>query len=194
MCFYVTKGLIIILSLFLSSCSFLLPYGSERSSNGWQSYTDVKAAYQRVILNETTENQLWANGFDPITSSNISIEDYSMIQKRFDPLLTHKNLPTPILKCIQAASKCVGYYAEVRDTRSERLGNSILDIFNFKRVTHQTGWAFKALFIVVNKKVIFKLSNSSPNISYRKTKVNPLGPLQDGVDLTVGFNYDLNTE
>jgi hypothetical protein len=194
MCLHVTKGLIIILSLFLSSCSFLLPYGTEKSSTEWKSYTDVKAAYQSVILDETTEKKLWLMGFNPTTSSNISIEDYNMIQKRFDPLLTHKNLPKPILKCIQETSKCVGYYVQIRDTSSERVGNSFLDIFNFKRVTHQTGWDFKALFIIINKKVIFKLSNSSPNINYHKTEVNPLGPLQDGVDFSVGFSYDLNKE
>ena len=114
-----------------------------------------------------------------------------MIQKRFDPLLSNKDdLPPQVHQCIAKFTRCLDFYINIVSTHNQRVGNSFLDIFNFKRITHTKSWKFQAFFIVIDDKVVFKLWNGSPRLRNYKNQVNSLGPLKNGI--RVGVNYDLN--
>jgi hypothetical protein len=158
----------------------------------WSDYAQIKSAYDKVRPYHTTRQELEQMGFNPHKQANIKIENFSSIQRRFDPNFTFKNLPPAISKCVRAGNACTAYYIDIKQTTSARIGNLVLDTLNFKRITHTKGWHFQALYVMENDLVVFKLWNGSPNIAEYKTNYNPLGPLQDGVTVGVGLSYNIN--
>ena len=62
---------------------------------------------------------------------------------------------------------------------NKRYGNFFLDVLNFRRKSRESGWRFRALFIVVEDIVVYKLWGGSPVIDELSETKNPLGPLQD---------------
>ena len=54
----------------------------------------------------------------------------------------------------------------------------MLDLFNFRKNTRETGWSFYSLIILNNDMVVYKVSNSKPQIDNKEKKKNPLGPFQ----------------
>ena len=54
-----------------------------------------------------------------------------------------------------------------------------LDLLNFRRKTRETGWKFKALFVIVDDVVVDKLWSGDPYIVQERDTRNPLGPFQD---------------
>jgi hypothetical protein len=79
---------------------------------------------------------------------------------------------------------------ELQDIQDKRHGSLILDIFGFKRKTHESGWRFKGLILIKDELVVYKLSSGEPLVSREEKKLKPLGPLQE-LDLNVGsaVNY-----
>jgi hypothetical protein len=72
--------------------------------------------------------------------------------------------------------------------RSERIhrkrtGSAFLDLLNFRRRTHETGWKFKALFVIHHNLVVYKLWSGIPKIDRRSGAENPLGPIQEPTDV-----------
>jgi hypothetical protein len=64
-------------------------------------------------------------------------------------------------------------------TNNKRFGNLALDIFGFNRKTKTTGWTFKALIIVKDDIVAYKIRSGEPNVDRLEQKTKPLGPLQE---------------
>ena len=62
---------------------------------------------------------------------------------------------------------------------SERYGNVVLDMFNFRRKTRTTGWKFQGLIILNGERVVYKLESGEPKILELEDRENPLGPLQE---------------
>jgi hypothetical protein len=63
--------------------------------------------------------------------------------------------------------------------KDKRHGNLLLDIFGFKRLTHQSGWRFKGLILIKNSVVVYTLSSGEPDISHEDSNIRPLGPFQE---------------
>ena len=66
---------------------------------------------------------------------------------------------------------------EISDQK--RYGNVFLDVFGFKKYSHITGWTFKALIIVKDDTVAYKLRSGEPNLNRFERKLKPLGPFQE---------------
>jgi len=62
-----------------------------------------------------------------------------------------------ILECIESHDKCYGFELSVNRMENRRYGNVLLDLFNFKRKDHKTGWQFNALIIIKDSQVVYKL-------------------------------------
>ncbi len=62
---------------------------------------------------------------------------------------------------------------------AKRFGNLALDILGFKRNTKTTGWRYKALVIVKDDVVAYKIRSGEPNVDRVEKKSRPLGPLQE---------------
>ena len=85
--------------------------------------------------------------------------------------------------CLRARADCRAFIFEPKRTYSKRLGNFLLDILEFRRKTHETGWRFKALIVFVNHHVAYKLYSGEPKIDQLQDQINPLGPLQSPASL-----------
>ncbi|MCF6765794.1 hypothetical protein L3V82_08405 [Thiotrichales bacterium 19S3-7] len=192
----VTKLLACLFSLGIifmtSACSSLLPRSKEVTISKWQDFDQLQVAYDKIIPYKTTTEDLEKLGFSPYTANNIRIVNFLDVHKEFDPLMTFNNLPLEVANCIKQENNCVGYYIDIEQLNSKRVGNAFLDVFNFKRITYTTGWDFNAKLILLNNLVIFKTISSLPAIEKLKTQVNPLGPLQNGVNFGIGIQYNLN--
>jgi hypothetical protein len=90
-----------------------------------------------------------------------------------------EDLPASILECLANPDGCMAYEIDMRVTRSKRHGNFLLDVTSFRRQTHETGWSFKALIVISDKLVVYKLWSGLPALDAEHKSVKPLGPLQE---------------
>ena len=120
-------------------------------------------------------------GFDPHQTPNVKILTYLDIIQRFIPnaSITLNDLQEDVRACIESKDCCHAYELDLEMTDSKRYGNLVLDMFGFNRKTKTTGWTFKALIIVKDDVVAYKLRSGEPNVDKLEKKTKPLGPLQE---------------
>ncbi|MDH5299663.1 MAG: hypothetical protein OEV91_11660, partial [Desulfobulbaceae bacterium] len=70
-----------------------------------------------------------------------------------------------------------------RQIDQDRYGNVVLDLFNFRRKTKLTGWEFKAIIVMKQGLVTYKLWGGKPKIDENRDSKNPFGPLQSSEKL-----------
>ena len=97
----------------------------------------------------------------------------------FNPSIKVEDLDPGLQKCIKAKAGCNAYSMQPKVLYSKRHGNVILDLFNFKRNTRETGWRFEALAVMVGGVVVYKQWGGNPSIDATTISKNPLGPLQN---------------
>ena len=104
----------------------------------------------------------------------------------FNPSIKKEDLDQGIQACIDARINCRAYEIKLQNILRKRYGNVFLDVFNFRRRTHETGWEFEALIVMVNGTVVYKIWGGTPVIDESREIKNPLGPLQDPTDILKG--------
>jgi hypothetical protein len=173
-------GLVAVASLTVG-CHHLLPSGQNLTLSIWTNYDDVELAFQNITPYQTTVKDLWRLGFDPKASPNVKILTYVDIVQMFLPNagISKADLPAAVTECIEAKEKSHAYLVDLQNSRYKRHGNVLLDIFGFKRQTHQSGWQFKGLILIKSDLVVYKLASGEPRISREEDKVKPLGPVQE---------------
>jgi hypothetical protein len=162
-------------------CRNLFPSSQSIVISRWNNYAGVESAFQKITPHQSTVKDLQALGFDPKASPNIKILTYVDIIQTFmpNPGIQKEDLPVAVRECIEAKEKSSAYLVELQDIRGKRHGNLLLDIFGFKRMTHESGWKFKGLILINTDLVVYKLSSSEPQIAREEDLVRPLGPLQE---------------
>ncbi|WP_224958835.1 hypothetical protein [Geomonas subterranea] len=178
----IKKMLLLLLLSTQLGCSTLLPRSKAVTESPWEQYEAAKASYDSITVGKTTVEDLQKIGFDIKSSPNIKILNYLDIAAMLQGLPS-KDLDPGLQACLRARSDCRAYVFEPKRSYSKRVGNFWLDIFNFKRKTHETGWRFKALVVFVNHHVAYKLSSGEPKIDQMTDQVNPLGPFQAPADI-----------
>lgn len=120
-------------------------------------------------------------GFDPSVTPNISIMPYVDIVPIFmcNPNIHMADLPVGVQVYVESKTNNCAYRVILQDVRAKRHGNLLLDVFGFKRLTHNSGWRFNGLILIKNNVVVYTLSSGEPNISSEDSTVKPLGPFQD---------------
>lgn len=178
---------LLLVALIMSGCGSLLPSTKQITRSPWDSFDDAKSSFDKIILYETTVNEMRTLGFDPFTTPNIKILTHVDIMNRFMPnaSITKEDLDEGIQSCINAKANCKGYAFSPQVIQSKRYGNVILDLFNFRRKSRESGWNFQALIVLVDDIVVYKLWGGNPIIDEFKDRKNPLGPLQDSGDLFI---------
>ncbi|QWV93532.1 hypothetical protein KP004_20635 [Geomonas oryzisoli] len=179
---YLKKAIMILLLLSQAGCANLLPRSKAVTESPWEEYEAAKASYDSITIGKTTVEDLQKIGFDIKSSPNIKILNYLDIAAMLQGMPS-KDLDPGLQACLKARSDCRAYVFEPKRSYSKRVGNFWLDIFNFKRRTHETGWRFKALVVFVNHHVAYKLSSGEPKIDQMTDQVNPLGPFQAPADI-----------
>ncbi|RJR14821.1 MAG: hypothetical protein C4581_13270 [Nitrospiraceae bacterium] len=168
--------------LMTAGCASLLPSAKETTKTHlWGTFNEAKGAFDRVIPYETKVDELRSLGYDPFTTPNFKILTHLDIIQRFmaNPSIKKEDLDKGIQACIDAKTDCRSYEIQLRNISRKRYGNVLLDLFNFKRKTKESGWVFEALIVMVNGTVVHKLWGGSPMIDENTEVNNPLGPLQD---------------
>jgi hypothetical protein len=166
---------------FVLGCALLLPSNESVATSKWATYEAAVTNFACIIPYTTTVTQLKAMGYDPFATPNIRVLTHLDVQQRFltNPSVRREDLPASILACLSAAGGCMAYEVDMRVTRSRRNGNFLLDVTSFCRQTHETGWSFKALIVISDQLVVYKLWSGLPSLDAQHKSVKPLGPLQE---------------
>ncbi len=164
-----------------TGCRSLLPVESKTSRTPWHNYEEAQAAFDKITPHHTSLDELKALGFDPATTPNVKVLTYLDLIERFIPnqSIRLQDLQPDVRACIEAKDTCHAYELELDIVNSKRYGNVALDVFGFKKYTRVTGWSFKALIIVKDDRVAYKIRSGQPNLERYEKKVKPLGPFQE---------------
>ena len=159
-------ALLFSLTALLCSCSTasLLPSQQEIVVTPWNSFGEAKNAFDRINPNQTKRNELEELGFAPQVTPNIRILNYLDIMQRFMPnqSITIEDLAVGLQDCLADQEQCMAYEIIIRKFDSRRFGNVFLDLFNFRRKTTVSGWEFRALIVIKDNLVVYKLSSGTP--------------------------------
>lgn len=165
-------------TLTVSGCAALLPRSTSVTNSPWKTYGEVVNAYNEVVPNKSTVNDIKKLGFNIYSTSNLKVLSYVDIAVATSTL-KRDELGSGIDSCLKVRDRCTGYVFEPQIANSDRYGNFWLDTFNFKRKTKESGWKFRASFLIVGFVVVEKYWYGEPLINLDKEVVNPLGPLQE---------------
>jgi len=169
----------ILLGLGCASSTYL-PSAKESVQSPWEDFNAVKTTFDRITPHRTTGKELNELGFDPFTTPNIELLNYLDITQRFMPnqSIRKEDLDEGLRTCLDDRHHCHAYEISLSRMDQDRYGNVLLDIFNFRRKTKVTGWQFKAIVILHDDMVTYKLWSGRPKIDENRDHKNPLGPLQ----------------
>jgi len=169
------------LMILTTGCQSLFVNNQSATQSRWTNWDDVTMAFNQIVPDKTTVKDLRKMGFDPNITPNIKIMPYVDVVPLFIPnsSIRMEDLPVGVRVYVQAKQRDSAYLVELENVREKRHGNLILDIFGFKRQTHQSGWRFKGLILIQNERVVYTLSSGEPNISTEDSKIRPLGPFQE---------------
>jgi hypothetical protein len=167
--------------LLTAGCASLFPSKTTTVESRWKSYAEIDAAFEKIIPYQSNTNDLRTLGFHPSVSPNVKLLNHSDIVKIFLPnsAIEKKDLPRGVRDCIESPEESYAYLIELQKIHSKRYGNFLLDLFGFRRKTHENGWEFKGLILIKSGIIAYKMSSGEPKISRNETQVKPLGPLQD---------------
>lgn len=176
-------------TLIVSGCAALLPRSSSVINSPWKTYKDVVTAYDKVIPNRSTVNDIRKLGFDIYSTPNLKILSYVDVAVATQSLKKGE-LSSGIEACLKVQTLCTGYAFEPQVAKSHRYGNFWMDTFNFKRKTKETGWKVKASFLIIDAVVVDKYWSGEPQVDHDKEVINPLGPLQEVGNIISGSKYN----
>jgi len=177
-----TVGICIAIAMvwLLAGCSSLLPSGTTVKKSPWKTFDEAKLSFDKITLDKTTADELAQLGFDPHSTPNIAILSYLDVRRLFNYEMDRNEFyHEGVNSCIKARESCQAYDVEIEDIRKKRVGNFWLDLFVIKRQEQTTGWRFRALILLVDNQVVYKLWSGNPMLNETKAKKNPLGPIQD---------------
>ncbi len=171
----------LILALIVGGCTGLLPSIEETMKSPWENFEEAKKAFDKIIPNQTTDEDLKRLGFDPFEIPNVKFITYLELLEKFMPnqSITMDDLDPEVRSCLKEREHCRGYDISPEMLYSERYGSVFLDLFNFRRKKLTKGWRFNALIILKDNLVVYKIWGGEPRVSEFQDKKNPLGPLQD---------------
>jgi hypothetical protein len=175
-------------SIGLSDCASSLPKSERVAKSAWPNFDAAKSAFDKVQPGLTTVAELREMGFDPFASANIKVLNYLDVTRRFlsSDVIKLADLDPAVRECIGVREACDGYEINLERIHRKRTGSVFLDLFNFKRITRETGWRFTGLFLIRDGRVSYKLWSGEPSIDRRLGTANPWGPLQEPADVLKG--------
>jgi hypothetical protein len=131
----------VVLASVLLGCANALPTSENLTKSPWATFDEVKAAYDKVEPGRTSADTLRAMGFDPYTSPNVRVLNYLDVMRHFlsSDTIRVNDLHPAVQACIHAREACSAYSLSLEHLHRERKGSAMLDLFNFRRQTHETG-------------------------------------------------------
>lgn len=173
------KGFVIVLLAMLAGCSSLLPSERAEVLSPFANYSAAESRYLQAQPGLTSRTELFSLGFDPVVNGNARTLSFLDVRMMFvQPNIPIDYLPDSLVDCLQAKERCTGYAFDFNQTDTQRTGSFWADVFNFRKKREVHGWAFRAVFVLVDDTLVHKVSNGEPQIRRLQVERNPLGPLQ----------------
>jgi hypothetical protein len=172
--------MLLVFVLLQAGCARMLPSAQTIPKSRWHSYDEAKEAFDRITPNATKVYDLQQLGFDP-TAPNAKSLTYLDVIQRFLPTqaIGKEDLDQNVRECIAAHDACRAIEIDINEVHARRFGNVCLDVFGFRRKTHETGWRFVAFLVIRDDLVVYKLCSGAPVVDRIERRVKPLGPLQE---------------
>lgn len=198
-----TSNILISVGLLLSggcATQSLLPTRGVYTESSFETYTQVENVITKIEVGKTKYSELVKLGLDLENIPNVKKLTYLDVMSKFKldspsryTLFNKIELPAGVLKTLNAREDGLAYEINLERLKNKREGSLFLDILNFRKTTHTTGWNISVLILIVNDTVEYVLYSGEKNIDKLEKEKNPLGPFQgfDGGDI-VGAASELN--
>ena len=195
------KMIIAILLLFSSGCATqsLLPTRGLYTESSFDTYSQVETVVSKIKIGKTKYSDLVKMGLDLEKIPNVKRLTYLDVMSKFNldspsryTIFNDIELPDGVIKTLEARENGQTYEINLERLNNQREGSLILDMLNFRKNVHITGWNISVLILIVNDKVEYVLYSGEKNIDKHERERNPLGPFQgfDGGDI-IGAASDL---
>tara|TARA_Y100000287_G_C14213993_1_gene352489 strand:- start:40 stop:618 length:579 start_codon:yes stop_codon:yes gene_type:complete len=177
----------------------LLPTQGVYTESSFETYTQVEGVVENIMIGKTKYSDLVKMGLDLENIPNVKRLTYLDVMSKFKldspsryTLFNKIELPAGVLKMLAAREDGLAYEINLERIKNQREGSVILDILNFRKNVHTTGWKISVLILIVDDTVEYVLYSGEKNIDTLKRERNPLGPFQgfDGGDI-IGAASDL---
>ena len=187
--------------LFSGGCATqsLLPTQGIYTESTFETYNQVETVVNKIKIGKTKYSDLVKMGLDLEKIPNVKRLTYLDVMSKFKldspsryTLFNKIELPAGVLKMLAAREDGLAYEINLERIKNQREGSVILDILNFRKNVHTTGWKISVLILIVDDTVEYVLYSGEKNIDTLKRERNPLGPFQgfDGGDI-IGAASDL---
>ncbi len=199
----ITQNILITMGLlfFTGGCATqsLLPTQGVYTESSFETYTQVEGVVENIMIGKTKYSDLVKMGLDLENIPNVKRLTYLDVMSKFKldspsryTLFNKIELPAGVLKMLAAREDGLAYEINLERIKNQREGSVILDILNFRKNVHTTGWKISVLILIVDDTVEYVLYSGEKNIDTLKRERNPLGPFQgfDGGDI-IGAASDL---
>lgn len=170
----------------------LLPTQGIYTESSFQTYNQVEVVVNKIKIGKTKYSDLVKLGLDLDKIPNVKRLTYLDVMKKFNldspsryTIFNDIELPTGVIKTLEARELGRTYEINLERIKNKREGSLILDMLNFRKNTHMTGWNISVLILIVNDTVEYVLYSGEKNIDKHEREQNPLGPFQgfDGGDI-----------
>ncbi len=164
------------------SPGFLL-HDEQEWTTQWETFGQVRQAFDQVVPRQTSLQELKTLGFDPYTNPSIAVLSYMDVFKRFHPTsgFSLADHDPAIRECFEARENCRGLQLSSRRFRDKERGNVLLSMLTFQERHELTQWTFTGLIVLIDDRVVYKLWEGAPSVRTETNKVRPLGPLTNPV-------------
>lgn len=199
----ITQNILITMGLlfFTGGCATqsLLPTQGVYTESSFETYTQVEGVVENIEIGKTKYSDLVKLGLDLENIPNVKRLTYLDVMSKFKldspsryTLFNKIELPSGVLKTLAAREDGLAYEINLERIKNQREGSVILDILNFRKNVHTTGWKISVLILIVDDTVEYVLYSGEKNIDTLKRERNPLGPFQgfDGGEI-IGAASDL---
>jgi len=170
----------------------LLPTQGVYTESSFETYTQVEGVVDKIVVGETKYSDLVNMGLDLENIPNVKRLTYLDVMTKFKldspsryTLFNKIELPAGVLKMLTAKEDGLAYEINLERLKNQREGSIFLDMLNFRKNVHTTGWKISVLILIVDDTVEYVLYSGEKNIDTLKRERNPLGPFQgfDGGDI-----------
>ena len=177
----------------------LLPTQGIYTESSFETYTQVENVVNEIVIGKTKYSDLIKMGLDLENMPNVKRLTYLDVMSKFKldspsrfTLFNKIELPRGVLKTLAARENGLAYEINLERLKNQREGSLVLDMLNFRKIVHTTGWQISILILIVDDTVEYVLYSGEKNIDKMEKEKNPLGPFQgfDGGDI-IGAASDL---
>ena len=180
--------------LFSGGCATqsLLPTQGIYTESTFETYNQVESVVNKIKIGKTKYSDLVKMGLDLEKIPNVKRLTYLDVMKKFNldspsryTIFNDIELPNGVIKTLEAREKGRTYEINLERLKNKREGSLILDMLNFRKNVHITGWNISVLILIVDDTVEYVLYSGEKNIDKYERERNPLGPFQgfDGGDI-----------